>query len=120
MSRLGITDLVNKIKICTNLIKLFHFEIYIILFFFISFVQICNNIWKYHLNKYNYNSQRSVIAQKLLLQLLLNFQYPITITKLFFCIKRRHITITSAITFDYYNIILNLIYIFLDKKYQHI
>ena len=64
--------------------------------------------------------QRSTIAQKLLLQLLLNFQYPITITKLFFCIKRRHITITSAITFDYYNIILNLIYIFLDKKYQHI
>ncbi len=31
VSRLGITDLVNKIKIDTNLIKLFHFEIYIIL-----------------------------------------------------------------------------------------
>ena len=27
-----INDLVNKIKIHTNLIKLFHFEIYIILF----------------------------------------------------------------------------------------
>jgi len=29
--RLGTTDLLNKIKINTNLIKLFHFEIYIIL-----------------------------------------------------------------------------------------
>jgi len=48
--------------------------------------------------------QRSVIAQKLLLQLLLNFQYPITITKLFF-VKKRSITITSAITVDNYNII---------------
>ncbi len=28
-SRLGIIDLVNKIKINTDLIKLFHFEIYI-------------------------------------------------------------------------------------------
>jgi len=27
MSRLGITDLVNKIEIFTNLIKLFYFEI---------------------------------------------------------------------------------------------
>jgi hypothetical protein len=33
-SRLGITDLVNQIKICINLIKWFHFEIYIILFLF--------------------------------------------------------------------------------------
>ena len=115
MSRLGITDLVNKIKICTNLIKLFHFEIYIILFFFISFVQICNNIWKYHLNKYNYNSQRSVIAQKLLLQLLLNFQYPITITKLFFVLKNTYYS-TLAITVDYYNIILNFEFIFFKTK----
>jgi len=36
VSRLGITDLVNKIKINTNLIKLFHFEIYVILFLFKS------------------------------------------------------------------------------------
>jgi len=38
VSRLGITDLVNKIKIDTNLIKLFHFEIYIILFLFKSYI----------------------------------------------------------------------------------
>jgi hypothetical protein len=31
VSRLGITDLINKIKIYANLIKLFHFEIFIIL-----------------------------------------------------------------------------------------
>ena len=37
VSRLGITDLLNKAKIYTNLIKLFHFEIYIILFLFKSF-----------------------------------------------------------------------------------
>ena len=30
----GITNLVNKIKIYTNLIKLFHFEIYSVLFLF--------------------------------------------------------------------------------------
>ena len=36
VSRLGITELVNKIKIYTNLIKLFHFEMYTILFFFES------------------------------------------------------------------------------------
>jgi hypothetical protein len=46
VSRLGITDLVNKID--TNLIKLFHFEIYIILFHF----RMCDNIWEYRLNKY--------------------------------------------------------------------
>jgi hypothetical protein len=34
VSRLGITDLVNKTKIYTNLMKLFHFEIYIVLFLF--------------------------------------------------------------------------------------
>ena len=34
VSRLGITDLVNKIQIYTNLMKLFHFEIYIILVLF--------------------------------------------------------------------------------------
>ena len=34
LSRLGITDLVNKIKISPNLIELFNFEIYIILFAF--------------------------------------------------------------------------------------
>jgi len=49
VSRLGITGLVNKIKIYTNLVKIFNFEIYIILFLF-------NNIWEYHLNKYIYNS----------------------------------------------------------------
>ena len=32
LSPLGITDLANKIKIYTNLKKLFNFEIYIILF----------------------------------------------------------------------------------------
>ena len=36
VSRFDITDLVNKIKIYTNLIKSFHFEIYIILFLFKS------------------------------------------------------------------------------------
>ena len=34
VSRLGITDLVNKMKMCTSLIKLLHFEIYIILLLF--------------------------------------------------------------------------------------
>ena len=34
LSRLGITDLVNKIKIYTNLIKLFHFETYILIVIF--------------------------------------------------------------------------------------
>ena len=32
VSRFDITNLVNKIKIYTNLIELFHFEIYIFLF----------------------------------------------------------------------------------------
>ena len=36
VSRLGITDLVNKMKICTNLIKLFLLEIHIILFLYKS------------------------------------------------------------------------------------
>ena len=36
VSRLGITDLVNKIKIYTNLIKWYQFEFYIILFLFKS------------------------------------------------------------------------------------
>ena len=44
VSRLCITDLVNEIKIHTNLIKLFNFEIYIILVLFKSFLLICNNI----------------------------------------------------------------------------
>ena len=44
--RLGIIDLLNKIKIYNNLIKLFHFEIYIILFPFNSSIYICNNIWE--------------------------------------------------------------------------
>jgi hypothetical protein len=48
-----------------------------------------------------YLKQRSVIAQKLLLQLLLNFQCPITITKLFF-VKKRPITITLARLLQYY------------------
>jgi hypothetical protein len=52
VSRFGITDLVNKIKIYTNLIKLFRFEINIILFLFKSFIKVCNNIWEYLLNKY--------------------------------------------------------------------
>ena len=56
--RLGTTDLLNKIKINTNLIKLFHFEIYVILLIFKSSVYICNNIWEYHLNKYIYNSSQ--------------------------------------------------------------
>ena len=34
VSRLEITKMVNKIKIDTNLIKQFHFDIYIILFLF--------------------------------------------------------------------------------------
>jgi hypothetical protein len=50
--------LVNKIKMYTNLIKLFHFEIYIILFLYKSSIQAFNNIWKYHLNKYIYNSSK--------------------------------------------------------------
>ena len=58
VSRLGITDLVNKIKIYTNLIKLFHFEIYIILYILKMSIQICNNIWEYHLNKYIYYSSK--------------------------------------------------------------
>jgi len=53
-----ITDLVNKINIYTNLIKLFHYEINIILFLFKSSIHICNNIWEYHLNKYIYNSSK--------------------------------------------------------------
>ena len=36
VSRLGITHLVHKIKIYTNLIKLFHLEMYVILFVFKS------------------------------------------------------------------------------------
>ena len=44
VSHLGITDLLNKIKIYTNFIKLFHFEIYIILFLFKS----SNNVWEYN------------------------------------------------------------------------
>ncbi len=36
VSRLGIIDLVNKIKIDTNLIKIFHSEIYIFGKFFFS------------------------------------------------------------------------------------
>ena len=56
-SHLGITDnKVNKIKIYTNLIKLFHFEIYIIFFLFKISIQIYNNIWDYYLNKYIYIS----------------------------------------------------------------
>ncbi len=58
VSRLDITDLVNKNKIYTNLIRLLHFEIYIILFFFKSSIKICKNIWEYHLNKYMYNSSK--------------------------------------------------------------
>ena len=60
-------------------------------------------------------NQRSVIAQKLLLQLLLNFQYPITITKLFFVLKNTYYS-TLAITVDYYNIILNFEFIFFKTK----
>ena len=52
LGHLSTAHLVNKIKINTNLIKLFHFEIYIILFLFKRFILICNNIWQYHLNKY--------------------------------------------------------------------
>ena len=46
VSHLGITDLVNKTKIYTSLIQLFHFEIYIILFLFKSskYVIIFGNI----------------------------------------------------------------------------
>ena len=51
MSRLGITDLVNKIQIYTNFIELFRFEIYVIFFLFKSSIQIFNNIWEYHVNK---------------------------------------------------------------------
>ena len=58
VSCLGITDLVNKIKNYTHLIKLFHFEIYIILFLLESSILICYNIWKYHLNKYIYNTSK--------------------------------------------------------------
>ena len=54
--RLGTTDLVNKIEIYTNLLKLFNFEIKFILFLFKSSTLICNNIWDHHLNKYIYNS----------------------------------------------------------------
>jgi hypothetical protein len=56
VSHLDIIDLENKIKIYTNLIKLFHFEIYIILFLFKGSIQICYHICKYHLNKYIYNT----------------------------------------------------------------
>ena len=63
VSRLGITDLVNKIQIYTNLIKSFHFEIYIIVFLFKSSIQICNNIWEYHLNKYFYNSSKKKLCE---------------------------------------------------------
>ena len=49
VSRLGITHLVNTIKIDTDWIKLFHSEIYIILFLFKSFILICNNILEYHI-----------------------------------------------------------------------
>ncbi len=38
--------------------KLFHFEIYIILFLFKSSILISNNIWENHLNKYIYNSSK--------------------------------------------------------------
>jgi len=51
VSRLGITDLVNKIQIYTNFIELFRFEIYVIFFLFKNSIQICNNIWEYHVNK---------------------------------------------------------------------
>ena len=60
-SRLVIFDLVNKIKINTDLIKLFHFEIYINLFLqkVLSEYELFKyNIWKYHLNKYIYNSSK--------------------------------------------------------------
>jgi hypothetical protein len=50
--------------------------------------------------------QRSVIAQKLLLQLLLKFSMSYYNYKAIFCIKNRPITITLAITVDNYNIFL--------------
>ena len=53
-SRFGITDLVNKTKILTNLIKIFNFEIFIIC----SPLKVLNNIWQYHLNKYIYKSSK--------------------------------------------------------------
>ncbi len=50
VTRLSITDLVNRIEIYTNLIKLFHFEIYIIFLLFkvlSKYVIIfCNITWK--------------------------------------------------------------------------
>ena len=58
VSHLGITYLVNTFEIYTNLIKLFNFEIHTILFLFKSSIQIFNNIWEYHLNKYIYNSSK--------------------------------------------------------------
>ena len=56
VSHYGITDLVNTIKIYTNLIKLFNFKIYAIffLFFFLLKKKKCNNIWECHLNKYKF------------------------------------------------------------------
>ena len=50
VSRLGIIDLVNEIKINTYFIKLFRFEIYIIFSLFKSSILIFTNIWEYHLN----------------------------------------------------------------------
>ena len=64
LSRLGTTELVNKIKIYTNLIKLFHFEIHIILFLFQSSIKICNNIWEYHLKKHLYKERESETYMK--------------------------------------------------------
>jgi len=58
---LGTTD--SIIQIYINLIKLFNFEIFIILLLFKSSIKICNNIWKYHLNKYIYNSSKKKWCQ---------------------------------------------------------
>jgi len=63
VSRLGITDLENKITIYTNLIKLFNFEKYIILFLFISSIQTSNNNWNYRLSKYMYNSSKKKVVR---------------------------------------------------------
>ncbi len=52
LSHLGVTKLVNKIKIYDNFIELFLTEIYFVLFLFKSPILIRNKIREYHLKKY--------------------------------------------------------------------
>ncbi len=55
-----LTHVNNIKKNCTNLIKLFNFEI---LSFCSSLKILSNNIWEYNLNKYIYNSSKKKLCE---------------------------------------------------------